>query len=143
MQHSPFQSALSEDFPDDISADDVYLMGGSHGGFLVTHLIGQYPDTFKYGTPDGFIVDLRFSTFDFCRGCAARNPVTNVAAMPGVSDIPDWCFNEAGMNYDYQPPGSAYPFYSRFCLATFSLPQQIRSRCESCTRGARSPTSRR
>ena len=39
------------------------------------------------------------------RGCAARNPVTNVAAMPGVSDIPDWCFNEAGMNYDYQPPG--------------------------------------
>ena len=43
------------------------------------------------------------------RGCAARNPVTNVAAMPGVSDIPDWCFNEAGMSYDYQPPGYAHP----------------------------------
>ena len=49
-------------------------------------------------------VQLSYWSF-FRRGCAARNPVTNIAAMPGVSDIPDWCFNEAGMSFDYQPPG--------------------------------------
>ena len=68
------------------------------------------------------------------RGCAARNPVTNVAAMPGVSDIPDWCFNEAGMNYDYQPPGLIHHSYIlSFYLVSegkepFSSPQQILTR---------------
>ena len=66
------------------------------------------------------------------RGCAARNPVTNVAAMPGVSDIPDWCFNEAGMNYDYQPPGliQSCVFSLRFVRPTFFIsqtdPEQMR-----------------
>ncbi|KAI4311304.1 hypothetical protein MLD38_036210 [Melastoma candidum] len=52
----------------------IAVLGGSHGGFLTTHLIGQAPDRFA--------------------AAATRNPVCNLASMVGTTDIPDWVFFE-------------------------------------------------
>ena len=59
----------------------VAVCGGSHGGFLSAHLVGQHPLRFKAGV--------------------MRNPVTDVAAMYAVTDIPDWCIYEATGDYDF------------------------------------------
>ncbi|XP_062200721.1 acylamino-acid-releasing enzyme 1 isoform X2 [Phragmites australis] len=71
-----------------IDPSKVAVVGGSHGGFLTTHLIGQAPNTFV--------------------AAAARNPVCNLSLMVGTTDIPDWCFVEIygreGKNYFSESP---------------------------------------
>ncbi|XP_039690116.1 acylamino-acid-releasing enzyme isoform X3 [Medicago truncatula] len=57
------------------SPSKIAVLGGSHGGFLTTHLIGQAPEKFV--------------------AAAARNPVCNLELMVGTTDIPDWCFVES------------------------------------------------
>ncbi|CAJ2673937.1 unnamed protein product [Trifolium pratense] len=57
------------------SPSKIAVLGGSHGGFLTTHLIGQAPEKFV--------------------AAAARNPVCNLALMVGTTDIPDWCYVES------------------------------------------------
>ena len=58
----------------------IFLFGGSHGGFLVTQLAGQYPDMFK--------------------AVVCRNPALDLPSMALTSDIPDWVINQGqGKSY--------------------------------------------
>ncbi|TFK48157.1 alpha/beta-hydrolase [Heliocybe sulcata] len=69
-----------------------FIIGGSHGGFLAGHLIGQFPDTFT--------------------AASIRNPV--ISPDPSSTDIPDWYFTEFGEAYKPSAlltpaPVSAFP----------------------------------
>ncbi|KAF8970622.1 Alpha/Beta hydrolase protein [Flammula alnicola] len=75
-----------------------FITGGSHGGFLTAHLIGQYPDFFS--------------------AAILRNPVISVGEI-SLTDIPDWYFSEFGLPY---PLSSSSPSGSSSDGANEALP---------------------
>ncbi|KAF0700557.1 Aste57867_8893 [Aphanomyces stellatus] len=61
---------ILDKYADRLDASHVHVSGGSHGGFLGSHLVGQFPTLFK--------------------SAVLRNPVTNLTSQFFTSDIPDW-----------------------------------------------------
>lgn len=78
------QRAVQVALQSDVTLDPgrLAVFGGSHGGFLSCHLIGQYPDVY--------------------RACAVRNPVVNAATLLGTSDIVDWRYSSVGLDFCYE-----------------------------------------
>uniref|UniRef100_A0AAV2K1M0 Acylamino-acid-releasing enzyme n=1 Tax=Knipowitschia caucasica TaxID=637954 RepID=A0AAV2K1M0_KNICA len=74
------QCALQSDTS--LDPERMAVCGGSHGGFLSCHLIGQFPDMY--------------------RACAVRNPVVNAATLLGTSDIIDWRYSSVGLDFSYE-----------------------------------------
>eukprot|EP00873_Tetraselmis_striata_P005737 jgi/Tetstr1/426001/TSEL_016349.t1 len=64
--------AVSMEYAD---PNQVAVCGGSHGGFLTGHLVGQHPEAFRAGI--------------------LRNPVLDLGLMVFCTDIPDWTYVEA------------------------------------------------
>ncbi|XP_015730063.1 acylamino-acid-releasing enzyme [Coturnix japonica] len=60
----------------------VALLAGSHGAFIALHLLTRHPEHY--------------------RACALRNPVSNLPALLGTSDIPDWRYTSLGLPYSFQ-----------------------------------------
>ncbi|KAK5582321.1 hypothetical protein RB653_003904 [Dictyostelium firmibasis] len=73
-----------ENIDNTIDKNNIGVIGGSHGGFLSAHL----------------------SRFPIVKTSIMRNPVIDIPSMSTLSDIPDWCFFEAGVNIP--DPSSQY-----------------------------------
>jgi len=92
---------------DMVNTARVGVMGGSHGGFLTTHLIGQYPDRFYVAS--------------------TRNPVCNLAVTSALSDIPDWAFVESGLPYSPARLPSAADYHAMFTMSPIAHIAAVRT----------------
>ncbi|NXW53525.1 APEH enzyme, partial [Eurystomus gularis] len=58
------------------------LLAGSHGAFIALHLLTREPERYQ--------------------ACVLRSPVSNLPALLGTSDIPDWRYTSLGLPYSFE-----------------------------------------
>ena len=68
-----------------VDPDRICLTGGSHGGFIVAHLLAD--PSYK--------------------ACVMRNPVTDIPALTAISDITEWGYAVNGVPFDMAAPPTA------------------------------------
>ncbi|KAJ1957188.1 hypothetical protein GGI12_005095 [Dipsacomyces acuminosporus] len=83
------ESAQSIQASGDADADATLYLGGSYSGYTGALLAGLAPGFYK--------------------GIALRNPVISIGENAAMSDIPDWCWAELGLHYDFESPPELTP----------------------------------
>ncbi|XP_054243197.1 acylamino-acid-releasing enzyme-like [Indicator indicator] len=92
------------------------LLAGSHGAFIALHLLTHEPERY--------------------RACALRSPVSNLPALLGTSDIPDWRYTSLGLPYSFERVPSAEDVATMLLRSPIAQAARVRTPVLLCV-GAR------
>ncbi|NXI98734.1 APEH enzyme, partial [Psophia crepitans] len=92
------------------------LLAGSHGAFIALHLLAHEPERYQ--------------------ACALRSPVSNLPALLGTSDIPDWRYTSLGLPYSWERVPRAEEVATMLLRSPIAQAAQVRTPVLLCV-GAR------
>ncbi|XP_051649129.1 acylamino-acid-releasing enzyme-like isoform X4 [Manacus candei] len=92
------------------------LLAGSHGAFIALHLLIREPERYQ--------------------ACALRGPVSNLPALLGTSDIPDWRYTSLGLPYSFERVPRAEEVATMLLRSPIAQAAQVRTPVLLCV-GAR------
>ncbi|XP_054033269.1 acylamino-acid-releasing enzyme [Dryobates pubescens] len=92
------------------------LLAGSHGAFIALHLLANEPERYQ--------------------ACALRSPVSNLPALLGTSDIPDWRYTSLGLPYSFERVPSAEDVATMLLRSPIARAARVRTPVLLCV-GAR------
>ncbi|XP_041874403.1 acylamino-acid-releasing enzyme-like [Corvus kubaryi] len=92
------------------------LLAGSHGAFIALHLLTREPEHYQ--------------------ACALRSPVSNLPALLGTSDIPDWRYTSLGLPYSFERVPRAEEVATMLLRSPISQAAQVQTPVLLCV-GAR------
>ncbi|XP_066051214.1 acylamino-acid-releasing enzyme-like isoform X5 [Chamaea fasciata] len=88
------------------------LLAGSHGAFIALHLLTREPELYQ--------------------ACALRSPVSNLPALLGTSDIPDWRYTSLGLPYSFDRVPRAEEVATMLLRSPISQAAQVRQGQDGC-----------